>query len=71
MRAKIDKADRRFRQKLWVLVKSAGDRFYVVQTEKEAKKDTQMRINRQRASTQRKSAPMSLEDIFSKITRKI
>ncbi len=67
-RAKIDKADRRFRQKLWVLVKyPTGDRFYVVQTEKEAKKDTQMRINRQRASTQRKSAPMSLEDIFSKI----
>lgn len=69
MGKKIDKAGPSFPAEVMGFseVPHAGDRFYVVQTEKEAKKDTQMRINRQRASTQRKSAPMSLEDIFSKI----
>ncbi len=66
---KIDKAGPSFPAEVMGFseVPNAGDRFYVVQSEKEAKKDTQMRINRHKANAQRKSAPMSLEDIFSKI----
>ncbi len=45
----------------------AGDKFYVVENEKEAKKITQSRINRQKTDAQKKSAPISLEDLFSKI----
>jgi translation initiation factor IF-2 len=45
----------------------AGDKFYVVSNEKEARKITQSRINRQKTDAQKKSAPISLEDLFSKI----
>lgn len=66
---KIDKAGPSFPAEVMGFseVPNAGDRFYVVQNDKEAKKDTQMRLSRQRASAQKKSAPISLEDIFNKI----
>lgn len=48
-------------------VPNAGDKFYVVASEKEARKITQSRIDKQKADAQKKSVPLSLDDLFSKI----
>lgn len=48
-------------------VPNAGDRFYVVANEKEARKITQSRIDKQKTDAQKKSVPLSLDDLFSKI----
>lgn len=48
-------------------VPNAGDKFYVVANEKEARKTTQSRIDKQKTDAQKKSVPISLDDLFSKI----
>lgn len=48
-------------------VPNAGDKFYVVANEKEARKITQSRIDKQKTDAQKKSVPISLDDLFSKI----
>lgn len=48
-------------------VPNAGDKFYVVASEKEARKITQNRIDKQKTDAQKKSVPISLDDLFSKI----
>ena len=49
-------------------VPGAGDKFFVVENEKEAKKITDRRKDRERILAAKASGPKSLEDIFNKVS---